>query len=186
MKPITYTILFLLFATLVVACKDKKEDPFLVEKDRVGFLDRNTKVDRLENIFEEDSVSESAYQGELRYASTERFNIYDKKGSPLLEITPTLDENRTINSIHILSDKYETKKGISLKSTFGDLRKNYEISDIQSTWNNVVITINELNAYFTIDKRHLDYRFRKNTLLKIEASDIPDKAPIKYFMIGWN
>lgn len=186
MKHLKFIVPLIVVLFYFTSCVNDNEDPFLVQHDRVGLLDRNTRVDRLESLFANDSVAESAYEGELRYASTERFNIFEKDGAPLLEITPTMDGQRTINTIQILSKKYRTKKGISLKSTFGDIQEQYEINDIQSTWNNVVISVNEINAYFTIDKRFLDFRFRKNTLLKIEAKDIPEDAPIKYFMIGWN
>lgn len=179
---------FILLLTLLVsyACTNEQNNPFLVQTNSVGLLNKTTKISELKNIFKNDSIVESAYIGELRYASKERYRIIDVEGNPLLEITPTKDSIKTVNNVNILSKQYHTKKGIGLSSTFKDLKKNYEINEIQNTFKNIVININSINAYFTIDKIHLDYKFRNNIEFDVTEDDIPDDAPIKYFMIGWN
>ncbi|GLB48883.1 hypothetical protein [Neptunitalea lumnitzerae] len=188
MKSSLYKIALILTLsiTVVLSCTSDKEKPFLITKEGIGLLTPSTRISQLDTIFQKDSISESAYEGELRYASTERYHIFTKEGNPLMEITPSQDSIKTISNIRIISDLYHTKAGISTKSTFGDITKNYTISSIQNTWNSVIISINELDVYFTIDKKMLDSKFKNNSSVDITAEDIPSDTPIKYFMISWN
>ncbi|GLB53282.1 hypothetical protein NBRC110019_23220 [Neptunitalea chrysea] len=179
------SIIVIIISLVITSCASDAENEFLITKDQVGLLTPTTHLDELETIFAKDSVSESAYEGELRYASTERFEIFDKTGAPLLEITPAKDSIHTIRSIKIISPKYYTKSGITVNSTFKDIKKQYPISSIDNLWTSVVIHVNDLNAHFTIDKKNLDPKFLKNTLYDVTENDIPETAPIKYFMIGW-
>jgi hypothetical protein len=45
--------------------------------------------------------------------------------------------------------------------------------------------VNEINAYFTIEKSELPENLRYDITQKIEAVSIPDKAKIKDFFIQW-
>ncbi len=49
----------------------------------------------------------------------------------------------------------------------------------------MVVFLKETDVYLTIDKKHLPEELRYDMNIEIEASQIPDSAPIKYFMIGW-
>ena len=50
---------------------------------------------------------------------------------------------------------------------------------------NIVITVNEINAFFNIDKNELPAELRFDNNLIIEAIQIPDDAKIKRFFIQW-
>jgi hypothetical protein len=52
--------------------------------------------------------------------------------------------------------------------------------------NNVVILLKDSDLYFTIDKKELPESLRYNANTKIEEVQIPDKARIKYMMVGWD
>ena len=67
-----------------------------------------------------------------------------------------------------------------------DIDNNYTISSIDNLINSVVISVNELNASFTIDKSEMPANTRFDRTLQIEASMIPENAKIKYFMLHWN
>ena len=86
----SYRLLFIIGILLLGSCT-RNEDTFLITKDSVGPLMRDTPISRLDSIFSKDSVVKSAYEGELRYASTERILIYEKSGVQLMEITPGLN-----------------------------------------------------------------------------------------------
>jgi hypothetical protein len=43
-----------------------------------------------------------------------------------------------------------------------------------------------MNVYVTIDKKELPAELRYDTQARIQASQIPDDAKIKYFMIDWD
>ena len=51
--------------------------------------------------------------------------------------------------------------------------------------NNVVILLHDSDLYFTISKDELPAELRFNNS-DIDVVQIPDKAKIKYMMIGWN
>ena len=84
-----------------------------------------------------------------------------------------------------MDSKFKTKKGLTINSTFADIQNNYKISNIQNTLRNVVVFVNDINAFFTIDKKELPAELQFDASAKIEAIQIPGQAKIKYFMIGW-
>ena len=77
-------------------------------------------------------------------------------------------------------------EGGGYPNTFKDIQDNYKISRIDNLINSVVVTVNEINATFTIDKKELPANLGFDMKLKIEATHIPDGAKIKYFFINWN
>jgi hypothetical protein len=93
---------------------------------------------------------------------------------------------KKIETIEILSNQFKTIKGININSTFGDINKNHNISSIQNMINNIVVFVDEIDAYFIIDKNNLPIELRAGTEKKIESINIPSKSKIKRFMIGWN
>jgi hypothetical protein len=112
--------------------------------------------------------------------------VYEKGGKQLLTLTPRQqhDKNEKIKTIQVHDDRFKTEKGISLKSTFKDIRENYTIQSIYNTMNTVVIIVDG-NEHFTIDKKELPEDLRYDASLTIDAIQIPDAAKIKYFMINW-
>jgi hypothetical protein len=49
----------------------------------------------------------------------------------------------------------------------------------------VVVSVNEINASFTIDKTELPGGLRFDMDATIDAIQIPEKAKIKFFMLHW-
>ncbi|MFK7780813.1 hypothetical protein [Psychroserpens sp.] len=178
----------MLIALLIVSCtKEKKQDPFQIGKQHIGLLTDSTQVKDLELAFPTDSIVKNIMGDEFS-GSVNDIEIYDtSSGKPLLILTPTqaLDSTAKIKSIHIKDSRYKTDKNISSISTFSDIKNNYKISGIATLINSVVISVNEINASFTIDKKELPANLQFNMDLKIEAVQIPDNAKIKYFMLYW-
>lgn len=176
------------FTVLLIAssCK-KQQDPFLIEKQNVGLLTDSTQVKDLKLVFPNDSIVKKV-KGDEFIDTRNDIQIFSKDGTELLSLTPSeaLDSTATISSIQIISSKYKTSKGISKSSTFKDIANNYKISKINNLINSIVISINEINASFTIDKKELPSNLRYDMNLTIEKSQIPDDAKIKYFFIHWN
>ena len=96
-----------------------------------------------------------------------------------------MDSVQKIVNIQIYDTRYLTEKGIGINSTFRDIKDNYSIKKIITTFNNIVILLKDNDMYFTIDKKELPANIRYNTKINVEAVQIPDVAKIKYFMIGW-
>ena len=105
----------------------------------------------------------------------------------MLVLTPSqaLDSTATIKTVRVIDNRYKTSKGLNPASTFKDIKDNYKISSIQNTLKNLIVSVDEENIYFTIEKTELPAEMRYDMNLKIEAIQIPEKAKIKNFMINW-
>jgi len=120
------------------------------------------------------------------YVGGDSFLIYEKGGKHLFSATPSSkDTLKLIETIRIIDPRYKTDKGLGIESTFKDLRDNYTISSIQNGINSVVVFVNEIDAFITIDKGELPANLRYDNNIKIEKVQIPDTAKFKYFMLGW-
>lgn len=175
--------LLALIAVLSIACT-KDSDPFLIDQNRVGPITKETRVHQLDSIFENDSIHRS---NSNEFSNSNEIEIYDEDGAPLLILDPVqqFDSTSTLGYIQILDPRFETAEGLNVNSTFGDVVENYSISRIENTLNSAVIFIDELHLYLTVDKKDLPSSLRYDTDSRISASQIPDNAKIKYFMISW-
>lgn len=180
------TLLIIGIASIAFVQCGKDSDPFLIKNGSIGNLNKDIKIKQIDSIFAEDSIvkinsSPNALetQGEVE--------IYEKGGKQLLLLSPEdeNDPNSTIKNIQVFDSRYKTDKGLTTASTWKDVKANYTIDNIETTINAVVIFLKETDVYLTIDKKNLPEDLRNNMDLKIEASQIPDNAPFKYFMIGW-
>lgn len=179
-------ILLSITTGLLVSC-EKEQDPFLISSTSVGGLTSDVKIHQLDSIFAQDSIVKQVSNSELFRKSNE-FEVYDKTGNKLLLIEPVqaFDSTSTIGFIQVLDPRYKTAEGLGKESTFKDIVENYNISRIENTLSAAVIFIDELNIYVTIDKKELPSELRYDTQTRIQASQIPDEAKIKYFMIDWD
>lgn len=179
-------ILALLIVLTISSCA-KKQDPFLIEKHNIGFLTDSTQVRQLDSIFINDSIVKFVGGDEFT-GKINDIDVYDKAGNHLLVLTPNeaLDSTAVISNIRVIDSRYKTEKNLSTLSLFKDIQANYKINRIDNLINSININVNELNAYFTIDKKELPANLRFDMKMTIEASQIPDDAKIKYFMINWN
>ncbi len=183
------TIIFLV-SFLYVQCA--KENQFLIEKGKVGYLNKETVIQDLNSIFKNDSIvanltsdsTENEYQ--LFSVANDEYVVYSKKGKKLLEIVPTKlnDSLSKIKSIQIFDSNFKTEKGISLLSTFKDINENYFVNKVETSLTSATLFIDELNATIAIDKKELGI----NSFSREEVSidQIPDLAKIKYFVIWFN
>lgn len=185
MKNTIFTILICAF--LLTSCaKDSAPNPFLIEKNHIGLLTDSTQVRELETIFSNDSVVKYIAGDEFAGALNS-IEIFEKGGKKLLDLSPeeALDSTSVISSVRIIDERYKTEKKISVLSTFKDINDTYKISKIDNLINAIVVSVNELNASFTIDKKELPASLRFDMDIEIDPIQIPEKAKIKYFMIHW-
>jgi hypothetical protein len=180
-----FSILLIILTLFFSSCK-KEIDPFLVSKQNIGLLNDSTQVKDLRAAFINDSI--------VKYVTGDEFTgninditIYDKTGNQLLILTPSqsLDSTSTVKNIRIVDNRYKTSKGVTANSTFKAIKNNYKISSIQNTLRSIIISVNDINAYFIIDKKELPASMRFDMDLKIEAIQIPDEAKIKDFYLYW-
>lgn len=171
---------------IIISCEDDK-DPFLIKKNSIGNLNKQVQVNELDAVFPNDSIIQHPLSQQYMNEGTD-IEIYEKNGKLLLLLQPMeeFDSTSTIGNIQIMDPRFQTEKGLNIESTFGDILENYSISRIENTLSSAVIFLDEINAYITIDKKHLPAEVRYNTDADIEASQIPNDAKFKHFMIGWN
>ncbi|MBD0825021.1 MULTISPECIES: hypothetical protein [Aestuariibaculum] len=178
---LSITALSLLFASC-----GKTQDPFEVSKQHVGLLTDSTLVKNLKTVFINDSITE-IFNDNGFMGVGKSIEVFDKAGKKLLILNPEYKSDTTavVKSVQIIDPRYKTDKNITTKSTFKDINGSYKISRIDNLINSVVVSVNEINASFTIDKKELPANIRFDMNLDIEAMHIPDNAKIKYFFINW-
>lgn len=181
------TIFSLIILTLFLASCKKEQDPFQISKHHIGLLTDSTQVKDLERVFSKDSIVKFI-SGDEFTGNINDIKIFEKGGKKLLSLTPkrSLDSTSVIESIQIFDARFKTDKNISTLSTFKDIADNYKISRIDNLINAVVVSVNEINAAFSIDKKELPANLRFDMDLNIEAAHIPDGAKVKYFFLNWS
>lgn len=175
-------LLSLCAVLLLTYCTPDRQDPFLVGKDRVGKLLKTHRVSQLDSIYQQDSLvrdTTSPSMGRIR-----QIDVYEPGGKHLLTLTPSMDSLETIDNIRIWDPRFKTESGIGLESTFGEIEQAYQIRKVVSSLNNILVLVKEHPVYFTISREELPAALRY-TNTPIEAVQIPDTAPIKYMMVGW-
>ena len=181
-----YILGLILIVLSFSSCK-KEQDPFLVSKHSVGLLTDSTQVKDLKMVFPNDSVIN--YKGDATFKiPMNMVEVYDKEGKLILILTPKTmsDSTSTITNVRIEDSRFKTEKNISILSTFKEIQDAYKISKIDNLLSSIVISINEINTQFAIDKTELPLNLRYDMNIKFEESQIPDNAKIKYFFINWN
>ncbi|NNJ89804.1 MAG: hypothetical protein HKP53_10405 [Eudoraea sp.] len=173
---------FLLF--LFCTCKKEVDNSFSISKDRIGLLTKTTSIAQLDSIFANDSIVRSGALMKEQTAS-EKIEIFEKGGAHLLSISPTNDSVPMIENIRIYDPRYSTVEGVTVISTFKDIKDKLLVKKVITSMNNVVILLKDSDLYFTISKDELPAELRFNNS-DIDMVQIPDKAKIKYMMIGWN
>tara|TARA_B110000003_G_scaffold16045_1_gene15917 strand:+ start:780 stop:1334 length:555 start_codon:yes stop_codon:yes gene_type:complete len=172
---------------LFIAC-EKSTDPFMISTNSIGLLTDSTMIKELKTVFINDSLSKYI-SGDEFTGNTNTISVFEKRsGNLLLELDPnySLDSLSTIRTVRIMDSRFENKDGLNTLSTFGDINSKYQISSIQNTLRSLIISVDEINAYFTLNKSELPEEIRYNVNSKIEAISIPENAKIKDFYITWH
>ncbi|MEJ6664025.1 MAG: hypothetical protein QNL31_07000 [Flavobacteriaceae bacterium] len=176
-------IALLLLALTLVSCNNTS---FNISQGQLGPLSNTTKMNELKAFFPADSLVAINGSSDLETLIGE-VEVFNTKGEKLLVISPADDyaQESVIANIRILDPRYTTNKGINALSTFGQIKSSHEIQSIDNAINAVVVYLKDSDLYLTIDKKHLPENIRYDYSSKIEAAQIPNDAPFKYFMIGW-
>lgn len=173
-------------ALLFIQC-DKKNDPFLIQQGMVGKLSKGVQIKQVDSVFADDSIVQlSSIRNPL--GTQGEVEVYEKGGNKLLLLSPEdeNDPNSLISNIQVFDNRFKTPKGLYIGSTFKDIKANYTILNIETTINDVVVSLKDNDIWIAINKSQLPENLRYNLSATIEASQIPDDATFKYFMIGWD
>ena len=184
MKKHSLLFLFLALLSLIISCSDSQK--FAIEKGKVGHLTTKTTVKKLSEIFKNDSIVSNLSEGALGdnyFQDDDEYLIYNKLGKHLLTIVPKeqLDTTSTIKSIQVFDDRFKTKTGLNIRTTFSDIRANNNINKIESSFSSATLFIDELNVTIAIDKQELGLKAFSNQ--KVTLEQIPDIAKMKSFIV---
>ena len=187
MKIYTYYSLVLLLLLSIFSCSDSEK--FDIEKGKVGHLTTKTTIKELSEIFKNDSIVSNLSEGALGdnyFQDDDEYLIYNKLGKHLLTIVPKeqLDTTSTIKSIQVFDDRFKTKTGLTIRTTFSDIRANNNINKIESSFSSATLFIDELNVTIAIDKQELGLKGFSNQ--KVTLEQIPDIAKMKSFIVWFN
>ncbi|MEM7380471.1 MAG: hypothetical protein AAF361_04650 [Bacteroidota bacterium] len=181
MKKLIISCSILIF----ISCQKEVDTSFLIGKEHVGKLKKNTPLKELETVFALDSIVRDTMSGKL--GSPEgKVMIYEKGGAHLLTLTPSTDSLPVIENIRIFDPRFRTEEGIGIQSSFKQIKDTYPLRKVVTSMNNVVIFLKNSDMYFTISKEELPSSLRYAASTNIEAVQIPDKAKVKYLMVGWD
>ena len=187
MKTYIYNSLVLLLLLSIFSCSDSEK--FDIEKGKVGHLTTKTTIKELSEIFKNDSIVSNLSEGALGdnyFQDDDEYLIYNKLGKHLLTIVPKeqLDTTSTIKSIQVFDDRFKTKTGLTIRTTFSDIRANNNINKIESSFSSATLFIDELNVTIAIDKQELGLKGFSNQ--KVTLEQIPDIAKMKSFIVWFN
>lgn len=179
-----------LFACLFLLISCEKNQKYLIAKNQLGDLNHTTKVHQIKSLMASDSVeliNAMTPYGKRIESTIRRVEVYDTTGQQILIINPTagLDSISNIKSIRILTDKYKTKDGIALGSSFAEVKKHYEITDIQSSPRSIIMPLKELNAFISFDRKVLSGDIQFDRDAEIKPIMIPDDAKINRFWLNF-
>jgi hypothetical protein len=184
------TIVIVLLSLLLIQCA--KENQYIIEKGKVGYLSKETTVLELNSIFKNDSIVSnltninSENNSKIFTLGDDEYKIFSTNGDKLLEIYPVSknDSLSKIKSVQIFDRNYKTTKGVSLQSTFKEINENYMVNKVETTLTSATLFIDELNATISIDKK--DLGLNSFSREEISLDQIPDIAKVKYFTIWFN
>ncbi|GGE20562.1 hypothetical protein [Psychroflexus salis] len=184
MKKI-FTVILVLIG--LVSCTNAEKNKFLLAKNQVGLVNANTPVYELEHLFKNDSVVRMDLEDRFR-TKIQDVEVYNKEGEKLLVLEPRKadDSTSTFKQIQVASPLFVTEKGFGTNSTFKDIYQNYEIGKIQNTFMSVIVTIKDIDAFVTINKKQLPENLRTGSDIEIKASQIPDDAKIQHLWMNFS
>ena len=166
---------------------NSKQDPYVIKKQSIGLLTDSTLVKDLELSFLNDSIIQFI-GGDEFLGNSNIIKVFEKETQKLLlELTPkeALDSLSTIQNIRVMDPRFKTIKGLNKNATFQIIASQYKVSNIQNTLRNLIVSVDEMNLYFTIEKIGLPENLRYDLRKRIEVISIPPKAKIKDFYIQW-
>lgn len=179
-------LFILTLASLAFIQCGKKADPFLIQKDKIGVLEKVYTLKQIDSIFANDSIVKRVAGDEFAGINND-IEVYEKGGQHLLSLSPSepLDDNATINIVTINDERFKTDKGIGLNSTFKDFTNHYEVSKIDRILNNINIEFKNQDFYITISVDELPGAYKFDLTKTVELASIPDEAKIKSLRLDW-
>lgn len=177
-----YLVSLIIFA-LFISCST--ENPYLIDKNQVGNLTNETLISEIEGILESYEIKGLNPDPKTKYITGD-VKVFNEADELVLLIEPTsTNDDAKIKSIRVLSKQYKTKHGLNIDSTFEVIEKNYSISSIQSTISEIIVSLEEIDAFVTIRKTELPSELQFEMEEKVKPTQIPSQAKLKGFWVNF-
>ena len=165
-----------------------QEKTYLIAPNRVGVISKGMTVNDVIKVIPKDQIQKKIGYGEFLNDTYDDYEIYDSLGNHILTITPKTqsDSSSKINRVLIVSSRCQTKEGIGLNSTYSELLKSYPVEDYAPDMEHVVLTVDSLNARFSIKKTELETNWWNKERKEIDINKIPSESRFDSISIWWN
>jgi len=160
-------------------------DNFHVSENRVGIFSKGMTVSDVYNSIPKEQIKKKVGYGEFADDTFDDYEIYDSDGRKILILTPKQSgsTNSEIRRISILDKRFKTTEKIGLNSTFGDLSKYYSTSKISPDREHIIVDIEHISAWFSIEKTELMEGWWNGS--GIDKTKIPNSAKFDGVTIWW-
>lgn len=136
--------MILLSLVSVVNAQNKIAPEFLIQEGKVGKVEINMPVDKLNNIYAKERLEIVNYKEDGNDYSLYKVYGDDKKKADF-EIETLCVDICMVSRIMIYSAKYRTAKDIGLGNTYADLKNNYTVTSVTGGEKGLIITVEELS-----------------------------------------
>lgn len=192
-----YKILFLVFLSLFLfACGNtpspkeilNSEEEFLIDRNQVGPVKKGMTIKELRSLLPQERVKKIASRAELSAETSDNYYVYDDSSRLLFIVAPRRknDETARINRVIVKDRRFQTKTGIGLNSTVGEIREVYPDSKIVPSVDDIILYVRILDANFEIDERRLSPTIWNDTTGNIMLDSIPPATGITDLTVVWN
>ena len=165
-----------------------QEETYLITPSKVGLISKGMTVSNIVEVIPENQIQKKIGYGEFPDDTYDDYEVYDSLGNHILTVTPKTQNDSTskINRILIVSPRCRTKEGIDLNSTYSELLKSYSVDEYSPDMEHVVLTVNSLNAWFSIKKTELEADWWNEEKKEVDITKIPPESRFESISIWWN
>ena len=180
-----YTTLLLTFISWGF-CAFGQGNNFLITPTSVGIFKKGMTIKDVQRLVPAKQCIKKNVQGD-EGDTYDNYELLDSQNVLLLTITPNEQENlnSTINRVLVGDKRFRTSKGIGLSSKYSELIKSYSVTEYSADIEAIILTVPELNAWFSINKKQLLDNWWNENRNQIDASRIPPTATLNTFVISW-
>lgn len=158
-----------------------------ITKSSIGGITREMTIGDILKRIPVAQVKLTEEHGEFADDRYDSYMIYTRLHEPLLSLSPKErgDLTQRVNRVCVLNPLLCTESRISNRSTFGQIRKAYPITRIESDKEHIIVVVDEIHAYFAISKSKLPPTWWDEKTKRVDPSQIPDTAQVDSFILWW-
>lgn len=164
-----------------------KFENFQVTELAVGPIKKGMTVQDVLDLLPEKQINKVLGNGEFLGDEYDDYEIHDEFGKHVLTITPREKDNlkELIVRVAIVDQRFTTTLNVGLDTSYGMIHKMYPNLTVTPDIGSVVISLDDINAWMSIDKKQLpdDWWDEKNK--RVNLHKIPLNAKIQSFGVEW-